>query len=237
MATYDDERGYIRHSNLISREKAKEQIWEKNRDKFPLPFSEYIVHHRDMNKKNNNLANLQLITSKEHNKLHMKQSKKINWIYESRVGKSILFIIMGLILALKKEDMTSSRTIGVIIIIFSALSLIHEIQLHYRVKKSKNANEIKNSSHSLIANYFERNNIKYIYMPKEEKDFEFFLPEYESYVKYWENPLALNDRNRIKKNAEKYALKFVEIFYDKIYDLKTLHGSFMKRLSEQLKKR
>ncbi|MBU1129632.1 MAG: HNH endonuclease, partial [Nanoarchaeota archaeon] len=92
---YEDKLGYMRHSNLISREKAKEQIWEKNRDKYPLPFSEYVVHHKDENKKNNKIENLQLMTLKEHNDLHkktkIKKFKKINWVFESKIGKGISF--------------------------------------------------------------------------------------------------------------------------------------------------
>jgi len=239
MPTYEDERGYIRHSNLVSRGKAKEQIWEKNRDKYPLPFTEYVVHHKDGDKKNNKIENLQLMTPKEHNELHKAKmkTKKINWIFESRIGKGILFIFVGLILIFGKQDVITTKSIGILIVIFSILFLVGEIHLYYKVKKSKKYNEIKNSAHSIIANYFERNSIKYIYMPKDEKDFEFLLPEYDVYVKYWEEHPAKAEREKIKKRVRKYELKFVEIFYDKIHSHKILHASFMKRLSKQLKKR
>ena len=37
---------------------------------------EYTVHHKDMNKKNNKLSNLQVMTLKEHTSLHSKLRKK-----------------------------------------------------------------------------------------------------------------------------------------------------------------
>jgi predicted nucleic acid-binding Zn ribbon protein len=40
------------------------------RDKYPLPFNAYEVHHKDFNNKNFHTDNLQLLTPKEHNRLH-----------------------------------------------------------------------------------------------------------------------------------------------------------------------
>ena len=40
------------------------------RDKYPLPFDAYEVHHKDFNNKNFHTDNLQLLTPKEHNRLH-----------------------------------------------------------------------------------------------------------------------------------------------------------------------
>ena len=76
--TYDDENGYKRekvpHSNLIHRQRAYKYIYLKYREHYPLPFSKYIVHHRDGNPKNNKIVNLQIMTPKEHEKLHGKSN-------------------------------------------------------------------------------------------------------------------------------------------------------------------
>lgn len=42
-------------------------LWEKHNGKIP---EGYVIHHKDGNKLNNNLDNLQLMSSKEHAKLH-----------------------------------------------------------------------------------------------------------------------------------------------------------------------
>ena len=72
--TYIDKDGYrrnsIEHSNLIHRNIAYHQIYLRNRDKYPLPFSKYQVHHKDKNKLNNEVSNLQLVTKEEHEEIH-----------------------------------------------------------------------------------------------------------------------------------------------------------------------
>lgn len=70
MSIYTDEKGYKRHSNLVHRQKVYEQIYKKNRHKYPLPFSEYVVHHKDGNKENNNIENLEILTPEEHDAVH-----------------------------------------------------------------------------------------------------------------------------------------------------------------------
>lgn len=75
---YTDKKGYERevttlHSNLIHRKIAYRKIYLKDREKYPLSFSKYIVHHKDGNKKNNDVRNLQLMAKEKHNKLHQKQ--------------------------------------------------------------------------------------------------------------------------------------------------------------------
>jgi len=64
------EREVIEHSNLTHRRKAYKYIYLKNRDQYPLPFSKYVVHHIDGNKKNNKIDNLQILTQEEHEELH-----------------------------------------------------------------------------------------------------------------------------------------------------------------------
>jgi predicted nucleic acid-binding Zn ribbon protein len=89
------------HSDLISRKVAYEQIYLKNRDKYPLRFSQYIIHHINGEKLNNSITNLYICTTKEHNQIHneqiknkkrFKSSNEINSFLKSRVpeGQKIL---------------------------------------------------------------------------------------------------------------------------------------------------
>lgn len=70
---YKDTSGYIRereHSDLVHRNIAYEQIYRKNRDKYPLPFRKYVVHHKDGNKENYDVNNLEVLLPYEHEKIH-----------------------------------------------------------------------------------------------------------------------------------------------------------------------
>lgn len=70
---YKDERGYPRkakHSNLLHRKIAYKHIYLPNRDKYPLPFSSYIVHHIDGDKENYDVNNLAIMTQAEHEEVH-----------------------------------------------------------------------------------------------------------------------------------------------------------------------
>ncbi len=44
-------------------------IWEENYGKIP---EGYVIHHKNFNKKDNRLCNLQRVTYKEHKRLHKK---------------------------------------------------------------------------------------------------------------------------------------------------------------------
>ena len=250
MPTYEDERGYdrkieVEHSNLVHRAIAYKEIYLKNRSKYPLPFSEYDVHHEDGNKKNNKIKNLKIVTRKEHNELHKKikkktkmKHKKINWIFESRIGKGILAIFLGLILVFGKEDIISTKTIGILIIIFSILFLIFEIKIYYQVKKSKKSKDIKNQEHSIIAYYLERHNITYVYLPKEEKQLTFLLPEYDVYIKYWEKETYDKEkRKKLLKKLKGNKTPIIELFKDNLISFKQLDWKFMQRILEALKKK
>lgn len=62
--------GNLEHSNLISRQIAYKEIYQKHKSLFPLPFSKYHVHHRDRNKLNNSIVNLDLVTPEQHKRIH-----------------------------------------------------------------------------------------------------------------------------------------------------------------------
>jgi len=70
--TYHDEKGYLRDSygRLIHRQIAYQQIYCKNREKYSKPFGEYVVHHIDENKKNNDVSNLLIMFPEDHKKIH-----------------------------------------------------------------------------------------------------------------------------------------------------------------------
>jgi len=154
---------------------------------------------------------------------------------ETGFGKGILFLVLGVILLFGRENIISSQTIGGILVLLSVLFLLQEINTYLKVKKSKKSGEIADEQHSQIASYFEKNNIKYIYKPKEEKLFDFYLPQYDTYVKYWGEDFS--KREELIKYSKKAGIKYVEIFYDKLSSMNLLHSSFMKKLSEQLKKK
>ena len=68
---YTDKNGYLRNSyndRLIHREIAYTYIYDIF--EYPKKFSKYQVHHKDGNKQNNNIKNLQIVTKKEHEKIH-----------------------------------------------------------------------------------------------------------------------------------------------------------------------
>lgn len=102
-----DNDGYIRekikHSNLVSRQIAYQQIYLKNKEKYPLKFIKYQVHHKDHNKLNNEISNLVLVTSEQHKEIHERSNAKENVTIHSKthVGKVItwlLFILFFILL-------------------------------------------------------------------------------------------------------------------------------------------
>ena len=67
-------------------------VWEQNFG--PIPKG-YVVHHKDENKKNNNIDNLEIMTRSEHTKMHyqkndctifqsMTEEKRAEWIRNKR---------------------------------------------------------------------------------------------------------------------------------------------------------
>lgn len=72
-------KGYINsHGYLVFYKNGKEilahrMIWEKYHGKIPKM---YVIHHKDRNKLNNDIFNLQLTTSSEHSKIHYPDKKE-----------------------------------------------------------------------------------------------------------------------------------------------------------------
>ena len=68
-----DENGYYRFNDsrrLVHRGVAYKEIYKKNRSNYPLRFGGYVIHHKDKNKLNNDISNLQIVTQEEHEALH-----------------------------------------------------------------------------------------------------------------------------------------------------------------------
>ena len=87
--TYEDENGYLRYKDnnlLVHRNIAYQGIYLKNRNKYPLQFSQYQIHHKNQDKQDNNLENLEIVTRTQHERIH--------WVdIEGRLIK-ILFILL-----------------------------------------------------------------------------------------------------------------------------------------------
>jgi hypothetical protein len=82
--TYIDSKGYKRYINsdvLVHRHIAYKYIYLKNRSDYPLSFTSYQVHHDNMNKLDNRVDNLVLLTPDEHQKLHYVNIYIILWVF------------------------------------------------------------------------------------------------------------------------------------------------------------
>lgn len=67
MSKYGYPEGTIKHhSDSIHRQVAYEKIYLKDRNKYPYPFGWYVVHHKDRNKENFKVDNLELLTKRQH---------------------------------------------------------------------------------------------------------------------------------------------------------------------------
>jgi len=70
---YMDDRGYLRFKDskkTIHRWIAYKYIYKPNKQKYILPFRKYQIHHKDGNKTNNNVDNLELYIDKQHQEIH-----------------------------------------------------------------------------------------------------------------------------------------------------------------------
>jgi hypothetical protein len=69
--TFVDEKGYICFENTgktIHRTAAWQHLYSEK--KYPKKFREYQVHHKDLDKKNNDISNLEIVTKEKHKKIH-----------------------------------------------------------------------------------------------------------------------------------------------------------------------
>ncbi len=95
--TYKDFQGNIRWKDskkLVHRGIAYRKIYLKNRKKYSLPFKKYQVHHKNKNKNDNRVENLELKTIYEHEYEH--KVERAEWIL-IRILVVIIFIL-GLLL-------------------------------------------------------------------------------------------------------------------------------------------
>jgi len=82
--TYIDKRGYLRFTDtneLVHRWVAYNQIYRKGWQF--TPFSSLVVHHKDKNKLNNDVPNLEVTSKRKHRKIHNIPSpfmKFIRWL-------------------------------------------------------------------------------------------------------------------------------------------------------------
>ena len=75
MPTHKGKRGYKRNEEEFIHRKRAYHIYLENRDKYPLPWGAYEVHHIDFDKTNNKVDNLQILTPTEHDKVHKEKTR------------------------------------------------------------------------------------------------------------------------------------------------------------------
>lgn len=70
---FTDERGYIKVKVGNQYEYEHILIWKKNKGNIP---ENYVIHHKDHDKGNNRIENLELLSNSDHMKLHAKERRE-----------------------------------------------------------------------------------------------------------------------------------------------------------------
>jgi hypothetical protein len=136
--TFQDHKGYLRwkdSNRLVHRTIAYKQIYLKNEEKYPLDFKDYQIHHKDQDKTNNRVENLELKERKAHEEEHkFIRREKLHLIY-------IKVLVFGMIGIFAVEELTKKFGIvdlrkGLMFAFVFFLSLIIALWLS-REKKGK----------------------------------------------------------------------------------------------------
>lgn len=133
VKTYIDNKGYLRFNdskNLVHRWVALNQIYKPNRDKYSKPFSDYQIHHKDGNKLNNHVDNLELITRFQHGIAH-KRFDTEEWLIIKSFGVMIIFLFLVFvytyIILIRGIPITPKTTIPVWILLIITYFLVRYI--------------------------------------------------------------------------------------------------------------
>lgn len=132
----EDYKGYLRFKNtekLVHRWVAHKYIYLKNRKKYILPFNEYQVHHKDGNKKNNKVENLELKTIYEHE--HEHKVERAEWqIIRALVVVIFMILLIGII-GLFVKDASLSDNVRLLILL--AIFIISAITIKFVNREKK----------------------------------------------------------------------------------------------------
>lgn len=157
----------------------------------------------------------------------------------------IIFLVLGVLLAIMGDKVFNSHAIGIILTILSLLYVIHQASLRYVIKFHKNTKKFKSGKEAFIANYFDKKKIKYQYekplkLGKQKLHPDFFLPEFDVYVEYWGMwPSDFDYRkecNIKRKQYKEYDIPLVELYPDNLVSINQLDWKFTERLLKILKK-